>query len=132
MLNEFMETNYNTYRMSFGKNKGQFLSDIEVDYACWWIDKREKDETHGTCEIDIDHKIAAERKHGFNRTYIFMIYHLYQRTGTKHTGYGTYETMATKFWFALDNKVDFESRGICRDEIDSFFYSLWSDEIPSF
>ncbi len=132
MLRDFMEREYYSHRMRFGKFNRHLLSDVELDWAYWWLNKREEDETHGICELDFEHKIAAERKYNFNRTYLFLIYHIYKQLGTKRPGNGAYEDMAAKFWVAIDHNVDFGVRGICNDEIDSFFYSVWSREEPSF
>jgi len=132
MLKSFMEREYQSYRMSFGKFRRHLISDIEHDWIYWWLNKREHDETNNICDIDADHKMAAERKHNFNRTYLFLIYHLFITTGYRHKGNGAYEKMANQFWQDIDNSRDFTNNRMCRDEMDSFFYSVWSEGEPTF
>lgn len=127
MLKEFMERNYDRFIVSFGKHKGEPLPLVETNYALWWIGKRETDETFGNDDLDIQHKMAAERKHNFNRNYLFFAYHIYKSNGQRLPGYGVYATTMAKFWEAIDNNTEFKQIAT-NDELEAFLYSLWEEE----
>ncbi len=127
MLIDYMESEYKTYRLSFGMHRGKLLSSLDMSYILWWLGKREHDETTGDHGIDPEHKIAAERVHKFNRNYMFFIFHVYKVENYRLSGSGVYQKTAQKFWEELDsgnNKMNFSAR----DELESFFISLWSEE----
>lgn len=133
MLKDYMESEYKTYKLSFGKFQGKLLTDLEFEtsYIEWWLNKREIDEANGNPNIDVEHKIASERKHKFNRTYLFFIYHLYKVHGYKSESNGVYSRMVEKFWLGIENNVS--NNHWSKDELEGFFYSLWSaDDEPRF
>jgi hypothetical protein len=146
MLKDFMENGCNTHQLSFGKFRGQFVSDVSPEWAIWWMSKREHDENSGNPDIDPEHRIYAERKHQFDRTYLFLAYHLNKlgfgkrvpapfihTHGSRELGSGYYNKLLTRFWKAIEEGTSFQEERRAKDEIEAFFYAVWSDsQTPKF
>lgn len=125
MLSEYLDRTYPNFIISFGKYRGKLLRDADVSYIAWWVNKREKDETHGTyiSEIDLNHKESAEKYHQFNTTYVYFIWHLYKVYGIRCEGKGVYKRLTDQFWDVIDGKKEIINK-IYGNELHNFLYSL--------